>query len=295
MAEGLSLVATVEELRAIVREWRRAGLTIGMVPTMGALHQGHGALVAAAQEENQRVIVTVFVNPTQFGAGEDLEAYPRDLTRDRRFLGGFPGLRGIVFAPSAEEMYPQDFSTTVRVSSVTQHLCGSDRPGHFEGVATVVTKLLLQGLPDRVYFGEKDFQQLQVVRRLVEDLDLQVSVRPVPIVRESDGLAVSSRNVYLSDSERGVASALYEAVTTIADAASRWILTGGEDVARVIAEERQRLLDRGFDSVDYLELRDGATLEPVINPDSQRSYRVFAAARLGTTRLIDNVAVVLGT
>jgi pantoate--beta-alanine ligase len=283
-AGGLAIARTVTALRVRVRDWRADGRTVALVPTMGALHRGHGALFDAARRAADRVIVSVFVNPTQFGPNEDFAAYPRDEGRDAAFCDE----RGadLMFAPGVAEMYPDGFATSVHVAGLTEGLCGAFRPGHFDGVATVVAKLLIQAAPDTAVFGEKDFQQLVVVRRMARDLDLGTDILGVPTVREADGLAVSSRNAYLSAEERRTAPALNRALR---NAATR--IAGGGDVAAASDDARQHLLTAGFTSVDYVACVNSETLAPVATFDVVRPARVLAAARLGRTRLIDNVPV----
>jgi pantoate--beta-alanine ligase len=281
MAGRIITLRRVAELRAHVAGWRRAGDSIGLVPTMGALHDGHLALVRQAQANCRHVIVTLFVNPTQFGANEDLAAYPRDEAADRAQLKAAE----LLFAPDVAEMYPPGHATTVSVAGLTRHLCGPHRPGHFDGVATIVTKLLLQSLPDAAYFGEKDYQQLQVIRRLVLDLDIPVRIVGVATVREADGLARSSRNRYLSKVERAVAATLPRVLNTIAERLAR----APADVAAQTSWGRAQLLDAGFDKVDYLDVCDAETLQPVAAVTTLS--RVFAAAWIGKTRLIDNMPI----
>lgn len=279
---SLSTVRTVRELRDRVGAWRRAGETVGVVPTMGALHAGHLSLVEAAQARTDRVIVTLFVNPRQFNNASDLAAYPRTEKDDAAKLD--PLGVDVLFAPDVAEMYGEGFATTVSVAGVSEGLCGANRPGHFDGVATVVSKLLLQSGADFAFFGEKDYQQLQVVRRLVADLNIPVGIVGCPTVREEDGLALSSRNVRLSASERAIAPALARELFLAASALSR-----GEDVAGTLATSRAVIANAGFDPVEYLELRDAATLQPVERLAAPA--RLLVAAWLGQTRLIDNVAV----
>ncbi len=279
---SLSTVRTVRELRDRVGAWRRAGETVGVVPTMGALHAGHLSLVEAAQARTDRVIVTLFVNPRQFNNASDLAAYPRTEKDDAAKLD--PLGVDVLFAPDVAEMYGEGFATTVSVAGVSEGLCGANRPGHFDGVATVVSKLLLQSGADFAFFGEKDYQQLQVVRRLVADLNIPVGIVGCPTVREEDGLALSSRNVRLSASERAIAPALARELFLAASALSR-----GEDVAGTLATSRAAIANAGFDPVEYLELRDVATLQPVERLAAPA--RLLVAAWLGQTRLIDNVAV----
>ncbi|GAB3128760.1 pantoate--beta-alanine ligase [Novispirillum itersonii] len=284
MTQGNScaVARSVAELRAQVRDWRAAGLTVALVPTMGALHAGHMSLVRLALTKADRVVVSVFVNPTQFGPTEDFSAYPRQPEQDSAAIAAAGG--HLVYLPTVAEMYPEGASTMVEVSGVSAGLCGDARPGHFRGVATIVTKLLLQALPDVAVFGEKDFQQLMVIRRLVRDLDIPVEVIGAPIVREADGLAMSSRNAYLSAEERPVAARIHAILTETAGA-----LAGGRPVTEACAAATAALLDSGFRAVDYLELRDAETLTPVT--ELTRPARLFVAAFLGRTRLIDNIGV----
>ena len=277
------IVRTVADLRAQVAQYRRSGASVGLVPTMGALHDGHLTLVRSAKLDNARVIATIFVNPKQFGPTEDLSRYPRDEAADVALLREVGA--DLLFAPDLGEMYPEGFSTSVSVGGISQHLEGVSRPHFFNGVATVVTKLLLQAVPDRAYFGEKDFQQLQVVRRMVRDLNIPVAIVAVPTIRESDGLAMSSRNRYLSPAQRKIASALPQVMhDTVAE------LRGGGQAAPIIAAAKNRLHKAGFDRVDYLELCDEATLQPI--PAAHGSSRLFVAAYVGATRLIDNWPVI---
>ena len=275
-----AVIRTVADLRATVAAWRRNGETIGLVPTMGALHDGHLSLAAHSRTDNKRSIATLFVNPTQFGPKEDLAAYPRDEAADLAKLQA--ANVDALYAPSVGEMYPQGFATTVTVAGLADHLCGPHRPGHFAGVATVVSKLLLQATPDRAYFGEKDFQQLQVIRRMAADLDIPVRIVGVPTVREADRLALSSRNRYLSAEDRAHAAALPR---MLADIAGRLSREPGA-VAREIAWGFRQLEDAGFRKIDYIEVCDEATLQPTRQVTAPS--RVFAAAWLGRTRLIDN-------
>jgi pantoate--beta-alanine ligase len=275
---------TIAELRDRLADWRRAGERLGLVPTMGALHAGHMALVAAARRECARVVVTIFVNPKQFGPNEDLGSYPRCEAADLALLRA-AGV-DLAFIPASEEMYPPQFSTLVRVDGLSEGLCGAHRPGHFDGVATVVSKLLIQALPDRAYFGEKDYQQLLIVRRLASDLDLPVEIKGVPIVRGPDGLALSSRNAYLTPAERQSAPELARILRTVAETLAREPAA----VAREIEWGRSELTRAGF-AIDYLELRAAEDLAPVSDA-AGRPCRVLAAAYLGRTRLIDNFPIV---
>ncbi|MDP6485288.1 MAG: pantoate--beta-alanine ligase [Alphaproteobacteria bacterium] len=282
---GISVIRTVPKLRDRVSAWRSRNQRIGLVPTMGALHEGHLALVKRALETCDRVVVSLFVNPTQFGENEDLSTYPRDEAADRAILGEL-GVH-VLYAPTIEEMYPQGLVNSVRVPELAEGLCGTFRPGHFAGVATVVTKLFSQSLPDMAVFGEKDYQQLQVIRGLVRDLDIPVHIEAVATVREADGLALSSRNAYLSPAERAIAPTLFRALRQAAAA-----IEAGGDIRDLIEESERALLEGGFSKVDYFEACDALTLKAV--SDVHAPARVLAAAHLGTTRLIDNVAVAAG-
>jgi len=283
MPTPITTIRRVSELRVLVAGWRKADHTVGLVPTMGALHEGHLALVRQAKADCRRVIVTLFVNPTQFGPNEDLAAYPRNEAADRDKVAALGA--DALFAPGVEEMYGPDAATTVSVAGLTEHLCGPFRPGHFAGVATVVTKLLLQSLPDAAYFGEKDFQQLQVIRRLARDLDIPVRIVGVPTVRDADGLALSSRNAYLSAEERRDAAAMPRMLTAIAG----HLAQHPDDVGGQVAWGREALRAAGFGKIDYVEVCDSETLQPVSRVSGPA--RVFAAAWLGRTRLIDNMPV----
>lgn len=279
---GVDIIRRLADLRGVVADWRGQGLRVGVVPTMGALHEGHLSLVRAALADTDRVIVTLFVNPKQFNSAADLAAYPRTEQADAAKLA--PLGAHVLYVPDGDQIYPAGFATTVSVEGVSEGLCGAHRPGHFNGVATVVTKLLLQTGGDFAYFGEKDFQQLHVVRRLAADLDIPVRIVGCPTVREADGLAMSSRNVHLSAAERAVAPALSRFLVEAADR-----LAAGASVADEIASARRGILAAGFASVEYLELRGADDLAPMTHLD--RPGRLLAAAHLGTTRLIDNVAV----
>jgi pantoate--beta-alanine ligase len=280
----LETVRTVADLRARIGAWRAAGETIALVPTMGALHVGHGALIEAAHATADRVVASLFVNPTQFGPQEDFAAYPRDEAKDAAFLSH--ANVDLLYAPTVTEMYPDGFATTVSVAGLGDGLCGAVRPGHFDGVATVVAKLLTQSGPDLAFFGEKDFQQLVIIRRMAADLDLPVRIEGVPTVREGDGLAVSSRNAYLDPAQRAVAPALH---ATLRDAARR-ISEGGE-ISAACDEGVAALSGAGFEKVDYFACVDAETLGPWT--DRARPARLLAAAHLGRARLIDNIALEL--
>lgn len=280
---GLTVVRTVTALRRAVAAFRAAGRTLGLVPTMGALHEGHVSLVTGALDRGDVPAASIFVNPTQFGPNEDFSAYPRDEAGDFAKLEA-AGCR-IVFAPDKDEMYPVPMLTTVKVTGVTDGLCGPLRPGHFDGVATVVTKLLMMVGPDRAYFGEKDFQQLQVIKTMVRDLAMPVEIVGMPTVREPDGLAKSSRNRYLSAAERTTALHLHRHMTAVAGA----VRDGRGSCSAVTAEAAKALLEAGFDTVEYLAVVDAESLRPLERVAGPA--RVIAAARLGRTRLIDNIPV----
>jgi len=279
---GLTIVGTVAALRAAVAGWRAAGERIALVPTMGALHAGHLALVAEGRRRAERVVATIFVNPKQFGAGEDLARYPRQEAADAAALDA-AGC-DLLFAPGPDEMYPAGFATSVAVAGITGPLEGVSRPGHFDGVATVVAKLLIQAGADVAVFGEKDYQQLLTIRRLARDLDIPTEIVGHPTVREADGLALSSRNAYLSPAERQAAAALPRALAAVRDG-----LAAGGDPAALIAAATAALADAGFGPIDYFVLADAESLAPVAAPD--QPARLLVAARLGATRLIDNIAI----
>lgn len=275
-------LTTLETLRTTVADWRKAGQRIGFVPTMGALHQGHATLMREARQNMDRLVVSIFVNPTQFGPNEDFSRYPRPLEKDLALLQE----EGVdaVWLPTPELMYPTGFSTSIRVSPMNEWLCGAFRPGHFDGVATVVAKLFHQVSPDAAFFGEKDYQQLCILRRMAADLNIPVMIQGVPTVRESDGLALSSRNQYLSAEERALAPTLYRILSD-----TRAAIRNGANVADTLANGKAAILAAGFRRVDYLELRDAQSLSPLSHYHAPA--RLLAAAHLGTTRLIDNVEV----
>ncbi len=280
------VLRTEAALRQAVARWRMAGPPVALVPTMGALHEGHLALIRAGAAGGAQVVVSIFVNPKQFGPNEDFTAYPRTEAMDVALAAGAGA--ALVFAPGVEVIYPAGFATTVRVGGLSEGLCGAQRPGHFDGVATVVTKLLLLCLPDAAYFGEKDFQQLQLVRRLAADLNIPVRIEGIPTVREADGLAMSSRNRFLTADQRRIAPLLAGVLHDIALALAQ----DGARVAAELAAGRRRLLAAGFDPVD-LEVRAPADLAPLERVTGEA--RVLAAAWLGRTRLIDNVAILPGS
>jgi pantoate--beta-alanine ligase len=278
----LEIARTIADLRRHIAAWRKGDERVGLVPTMGALHQGHMALVRAARVECARVVASIFVNPKQFAPTEDLASYPHREAADLEMLQS--GGADLVFIPAVDEIYPPDFATMVRVSGLTEGLCGAHRAGHFDGVTTVVTKLLIQARPDIAYFGEKDYQQLTVVRRLARDLNIPVLIAGVPTVREADGLALSSRNIYLSAEERRIAPNLARVLRSVAAA-----LAGDPTVVqREIARGSAALQQSGF-TVEYLEIREAETL--AVTSEVTARSRIFAAVRLGTTRLIDNMPI----
>ena len=280
----MQTVTTLGVLRTAVDELRASGGTLALVPTMGALHEGHLTLVREAKEHADHVAVSIFVNPRQFGAGEDLDAYPRQMARDGTVLEA-EGV-ALLWAPDRAEVYPEGYATNISVTGVSEGLCGADRPGHFDGVATVVCKLFNQVRPDMAFFGEKDWQQLAVIRRMARDLDLTrppvEAIHGVAIMREADGLAMSSRNAYLSPENRAAAAALPEAMRGAIAA-----IRSGAPVSETLGNLHESLLVAGFDRVDYAELRDSRSLTPL--DEASAKGRLFVAARIGGTRLIDNM------
>lgn len=284
----MQTVNRLADLRQAVDSLRARG-EVALVPTMGALHEGHLTLVREARKHAPNVVVSIFVNPTQFGPNEDLAAYPRQLAEDTRLLEA-EGV-DLLWAPPAEEVYPKGFATTVSVAGLSEGLCGASRPGHFDGVATVVAKLFNQVRPDLALFGEKDWQQLAVIRRMARDLDLTQPfaerILGVPTVREADGLAMSSRNRYLSPEDRARAAALPRLMR---ETIGR--IESGGDVADALAALKRGLVTGGFASVDYAELADAQSLEPLTALGGSPA-RLFVAARIGATRLIDNMPVAL--
>lgn len=279
----ITVIKTVEETKETVRKWKAQGLTVGLVPTMGFLHEGHLSLIKDAAAENDRVVVSVFVNPKQFAQSEDLESYPRDIERDIMLSEGAGA--DVVFNPSVDEMYPDDFCSSVSMTGLQGQLCGKTRPGHFAGVCTVVNKLFNIVMPDRAYFGEKDAQQLAIIRHMVKDLNMNLKVVGCPTVREADGLAKSSRNSYLSEDERKAAAVLYRALTAARD----MIDAGERDVTSVVEKMRGIIEAEPLADVEYIDIVDGDTIEKI---DSIGGNVLIAlAVFIGRTRLIDNISM----
>jgi len=279
---GLDIVRTVTELRGRVGAWRKENQSIALIPTMGSLHAGHLSLMQLGREQCNKVIATIFVNPLQFSPSEDFETYPREENDDVRKL--IDEDVDLLFAPDVKEMYQTGATTTINVGGLTDSLCAVSRPGFFDGVATVVTKLLLQALPDVAIFGEKDYQQLLVIKRLVTDLDIPVKIIGGPTIREIDGLALSSRNVYLDPKSRSIAPAIYNILNRYASAISK-----GNDVEKCLKLAKKDIQDAGFGKIDYLDLRNEQTLQRCTT--KEQPSRLFAAVWLGSTRLIDNISV----
>lgn len=278
----MQIIRRLEELAPALAELRRGGEKLALVPTMGALHAGHMALIAEARRQAARVAATIFVNPMQFGAGEDLDRYPRQEVADAEMLD--QAGCDLLWLPGVDDIYPPGFATTISVAQLSERWEGEARPGHFDGVATVVAKLLLAVRPDVALFGEKDFQQLAVIRRMTADLGLGVEIAGVPTVRDDDGLALSSRNAYLSADDRKHAAALPQALNAARDG-----IVSGQPVAAALAKAKQAIEDAGFSKIDYVALIDDALLEPLDSP--RGAMRLIAAATIGGTRLIDNIAV----
>jgi len=276
----MEVVKTIAELKSIVKNVKSEGKTIGLVPTMGYLHEGHMALAKAAREENDFVIMSIFVNPTQFGPNEDYESYPRDLERDKKIAESV-GV-DVVFAPSAEEMYPTDGGIRIHAGRQATILCGASRPGHFDGVLQVVTKLFHLAEPTRAYFGQKDAQQVAIVTTLVRDYNFPLEIRTVPIVREEDGLAKSSRNVYLSETERKEAPAIYKGLKLAKEE-----YLSSNDAEKAVRAAKDYILENTSGRIDYVELLSYPDLAPV--DDSTEQLLLAAAVYIGKTRLIDNI------
>ena len=276
----MEITGAIDEVRKQVKEWRRQGLSIGLVPTMGYLHEGHKSLIDRAVAENDRVVVSDFVNPIQFGINEDLATYPRDIEADKRLCEQAGA--DLIFHPEAAEMYAPDFSTYVEMQKVSEGLCGKTRPTHFRGVCTVVCKLFHIVMPDRAYFGQKDAQQLAVIRRMVRDLDLDIQIVGCPIIREEDGLAKSSRNTYLSKEERKAALVLSRAVFLGEDLMKK----GERDADTILAAMRSLIGEEPLAKIDYVEMVDADSIEPLAR--ARGRVLTAIAVYIGTTRLIDN-------
>ena len=276
----VTVTRTPAEVKEVIKEWKKRGYSIGLVPTMGYLHEGHGSLIKKAVEDNDKVMVSVFVNPIQFGPNEDLETYPRDFDADLKMIKSLGA--DMVFHPEPSDMYASDFSTTISVAGVSENLCGAKRPGHFNGVCTVVTKLFNLSEADRAYFGQKDAQQLAVVRRMVRDLNVNIEIVGCPIIREDDGLAKSSRNTYLSSEERQAATVLNKALI-----AGKQMVEEGEKSALAVKTRIEDIISKEpLAKIDYVEITDWNSIEPVDIIDD--SILCAIAVYIGNTRLIDN-------
>lgn len=273
-------ITTINEIREIVSNWKKNGYSIGLVPTMGYLHEGHGSLIKRASDENERVIVTNFVNPTQFGANEDLDKYPRDLERDSILCEKMGA--DIMFCPSVEEMYPTSPITFVNVNEITEGLCGAKRPGHFQGVCSVVTKLFNITSPNKAYFGEKDYQQLAVLKTMTKELNFPIDIVGCPIIREDDGLAKSSRNTYLNDEERKAAIILFNSLKLAEDLINKGITDSKEVYNKII----EFISDEPLAKIDYVEIVNADTLKQV--EELKGNILIALAVYIGKTRLIDN-------
>jgi len=278
----VQIIRDIAMLHRAVTALKQGGKSVALVPTMGSLHNGHLSLVRMARRVADHAVVSIFVNPTQFGPNEDFDAYPRDEARDAAMLAQEG--TGLLWAPDVATMYPGGHSTHIEVAGLGADYCGAARPGHFDGVATVVAKLFNQVRPDVAIFGEKDWQQLAIIRRMARDLDFGIDIMGAPIARDSDGLALSSRNAYLSKEQRAAATAFPDALSTAAKA-----IAGGADVGETLAKAEAAIIKGGFDSVDYVSLADADSLERL--SVFRAPARLLAAARIGKTRLIDNLAV----
>lgn len=279
----MQIVKTIDEVRSAVKQWKREGLSVGLVPTMGFLHEGHKSLIERAVKENDRVVVSDFVNPTQFGPNEDLASYPRDLDRDAKLCEDAGA--ALLFNPEPEEMYYEDRTTSVNMEGLTKELCGKSRPIHFSGVCTVVSKLFHIVTPDRAYFGQKDAQQLAVIKRMVRDLNFDIEIVGCPIIREEDGLAKSSRNTYLSEEERKAAVILNQSLKV----GKEMIEKGEKDAAKVKEAIVKNLTTEPLAKIDYVEVVDFHTIEPITT--IKGSVLTAIAVYIGKTRLIDNFIV----
>ncbi len=279
----MQIATTINEVRTQVKAWKKEGCSVGFVPTMGYLHEGHGSLISRAREENDKVVVSIFVNPMQFGPGEDLESYPRDLDKDSAYCESLGA--DLIFHPEPEEMYTDGFCSYVDMSVLTEELCGLSRPVHFRGVCTVVNKLFNIVQPDRAYFGQKDAQQLAIIKRMVQDLNMDLEIIGCPIVREEDGLAKSSRNTYLSAEERQAALVLSRAVKL-----GQELVAGGETDAKKIVSEMSALIEKEpLARIDYVKAVDGLTMQQI--DTVKKPMLVALAVYIGKTRLIDNFIV----
>ena len=276
----MELVHKIEEVRSIVRSWKKEGLSVGLVPTMGYLHEGHQSLIKKAVEENDRVVVSIFVNPMQFGENEDLETYPRDLNKDSKLCEETGA--DLIFNPEAEEMYEKGFCSYVDMNGLTTELCGKSRPIHFRGVMTVVTKLFNIVTPNKAYFGMKDAQQLCVIKRMVKDLNMDIDIIGCPIIREKDGLAKSSRNTYLSEEERNAALILYKTISL----GKELLISGERDVSILLDKMKENISKEQLVKIDYVEAVDLETVEKI--DKIQGKVLVAMAVYIGKTRLIDN-------
>lgn len=276
----MKIVKTIDEVRQIVKSWKSEGLSVGLVPTMGFLHEGHKSLILRASAENDRVVVSDFVNPTQFGPGEDLEAYPRDINRDAALCE--EANADLIFNPEPSEMYYDDCSTYVNISSLSDELCGKSRPIHFKGVCTVVSKLFNIVNPDRAYFGQKDAQQLAIIKRMVRDLNFDIKIVGCPIIREEDGLAKSSRNTYLNQDERKAALILSKAIKLGEDLAN----SGEKDANKIISKMIDLINTEPMTKIDYVQAVDAISVKPVDKMEG--SVLIAMAVYIGKTRLIDN-------
>ena len=277
----MKVVGTIKEVRELVKEWKKNGETVGFVPTMGYLHEGHGSLITKARENNDKVVVSIFVNPMQFGPTEDLDSYPRDLEKDSKFCESLGA--DLIFHPEPEEMYHDDFSSYVDMSVLTEELCGLSRPIHFRGVCTVVNKLFNIVKPDRAYFGEKDAQQLAIIKHMVQDLNMDIEVIGCPIVREEDGLAKSSRNTYLSPEERKAALILSKTVKL----AKELIDAGEKDADVVVAKMKENIETEPMAKIDYVKAVNGLTMQQ--QKEIKAPMLIAMAVYIGKTRLIDNM------
>ncbi len=279
----MKVVTTVKEVKKIIRKWKKKGKSIGLVPTMGYLHEGHGSLITAAGKKNDKVVVSIFVNPIQFGPNEDLASYPRDLARDTKFCESLGA--DLIFHPDPKEMYHENFSTYVDMSVLTEELCGLSRPGHFRGVCTVVSKLFHIVEPDRAYFGQKDAQQLAVIRHMTEDLNMNVKIVGCPIVREEDGLAKSSRNTYLSPEERKAALILSQTIFM----GEKMVKDGETDAGKLVEAMKAKIETEPLARIDYVKAVDGLTMQPI--EKLKKPALVAMAVYIGKTRLIDNFII----